>query len=163
ERMRRVGMLMFQTPDEPQGRGRLEEVLQRLPQPGWGGRRNISIDIRWAGGSRGKNRTGSGELGWLRAAGLGAPATLCGAALPKTTRTVPIVFAFAADPVGAGFVGSLARPGGNTTGFMQFEYSLSGKWVELLKEIAPSVTRAAVVRDPANPSGSAQFAVVQAV
>jgi ABC-type uncharacterized transport system substrate-binding protein len=85
------------------------------------------------------------------------------ARLQDATRTVPIVFAFVADPVGAGFVDSLARPGGNTTGFMQFEYSLSGKWLELLKQIVPGVTRAAVIRDPANPSSIAQFAAIQAV
>jgi putative tryptophan/tyrosine transport system substrate-binding protein len=91
------------------------------------------------------------------------PGTLGLAALQQATRTVPIIFTFATDPVGSGFVESLARPGGNTTGFMQFEYSLSGKWLELLKEIAPGTTRAAVIRDHATPSGSAQFAVVQAV
>src|SRR5262249_44161768 len=125
--------------------------------------RNIRIDIRWAGGSSESSRTYARELVALAPDVLVAPASLGVMALQQTTRTVPIVFTFATDPVGAGFVDNLARPGGNTTGFMQFEYSLCGKWVELLKQIAPSVTRAAVVRDPANPSGSAQFAVVQAV
>ena len=130
---------------------------------GWVDGRNVRIDIRWAGGNRDDARKQAGELVALKPDVILASASTNTAALQQATRSVPIVFAMALDPVGGGFVESMAQPGGNITGFMQFEYGLSGKWLELLKEIAPGVTRAAVLRDPANPAGTGQFAVIEAV
>jgi putative ABC transport system substrate-binding protein len=163
ERIRRIGVLMSQAADDPEGQGRFEAFLAALKQLGWTDGRNVRIDTRWAAASADDNRKYAVELLALAPDAILVPGTLGLAALQQATRTVPIIFTFATDPVGSGFVESLARPGGNTTGFMQFEYSLSGKWLELLKEIAPGTTRAAVIRDHATPSGSAQFAVVQAV
>jgi putative ABC transport system substrate-binding protein len=163
ERIRRIGMLMSQAADDPEGQARLEAFLLALQQLGWIDGRNLRIDTRWAAASADDNRKYAAELVALAPDVILVPGSLALAALQQATRTVPIVFTFATDPVGSGSVQSLARPGGNTTGFMQFEYSLSGKWLELLKEIAPGITRAAVIRDHATPSGSAQFAVIQAV
>jgi putative ABC transport system substrate-binding protein len=154
---------MSQAADDPEGQARFEAFLAALKQLGWTDGRNVRIDTRWAAASADDNRRYAAELLALAPDAILVPGTLGLAALQQATRTVPIVFTFATDPVGSGFVESLARPGGNTTGFMQFEYSLSGKWLELLKEIVPGTTRAAVIRDHATPSGSAQFAVVQAV
>jgi putative ABC transport system substrate-binding protein len=163
ERMRHIGIVMSQAPDDPEGQARLGAFLLGLQQLGWTDGHNLRIDTRWAAASADDNRKYAMELVALAPDVILVPGSLGLAALQQATRTVPIVFTFATDPVGSGFVESLARPGGNTTGFMQFEYSLSGKWLELLKEIAPGITRAAVIRDHATPSGSAQFAVVQAV
>ena len=134
-----------------------------LQQLGWIDGRNVRIEYRWAGGDAGNMRKHAAEL-----AALAPDVILTGGSAPlaplqQATRTVPIVFAFVPDPVGAGFVESLARPGGNITGFMQGEYNLSGKWLELLKQIAPGVTRAAVLRDAAITAGIGQFAVIQSV
>ena len=164
ERMRRIGVLTAGTPPQDADmQVRNAAFLQTLQQLGWTVGRNVQIDYRWGMGSADSNRRYAAELVAL------APEVIVGAGtasvgpLMQATRTVPIVFVSVADPVGAGFVQSLSRPGGNATGFIQFEYSLSGKWVELLKEIAPGVTRAAVVRDPALTSGIGQFAVIQSV
>ena len=142
---------------------RLAAFLQALRQLGWTDGQNIRIDCRGGGGDADRIRKYAAELAALAPdviLATGAPATQ---QLLQATRTVPIVFVIVPDPVGSGFVESLSRPGGNATGFMQFEYGLSGKWLELLKEIAPGVTRAAVLRDPAIPAGIGQFAIIQSV
>jgi putative ABC transport system substrate-binding protein len=142
---------------------RVGAFLQTLALLGWSIGRNVRIDIRWATANPVEIRRHAAELAALApdvilVSGGGSTAGV----LLQVTRTVPIVFAGASDPIGAGFVASLARPGGNATGFMTTEYSMAGKWLELLKQIAPGVTRAAVLRDPANPSGTGQFGAVQA-
>ncbi len=161
ERVRRVGVLSGAA-DTPDSRRRFAVFQQRLQQLGWTDGRNVRIDIRWAAANAENYRKYAAELVALAPDVILAP----GASLPailQATRTVPIVFAIVSDPVGSGFVESLSRPGGNATGFMMFEYSLNAKWLELLKEIAPGVTRAAVLRDPTNPTGIGQFAVIQSV
>src|SRR5262245_42479089 len=164
DRMRRIGVLMALAADDPDAQMRIRAFLQALPQLGWTVGRNVQIDTRWATTDTDSLRRHAAELAALApdvlVAGSGT-ATI--APLLQATRTVPIVFTVAVDPVGAGFVASLARPGGNATGFTTFEYGLSGKWLELLKEIAPHVTRAAVLRDPTIASGIGQFAAIQAV
>jgi putative tryptophan/tyrosine transport system substrate-binding protein len=163
ERMRRVGVLVSgTTANDPELPDRVAAFLQGMQQLGWTDGRNIRIDIREGAGNPDTIRKYAAELAALApdvifTAGSGLPLLL------QTTHTVPIVFANVADPVGSGFVDSFARPGGNATGFMLFEYSLSGKWLELLKQIAPGVTRAAVLRDPANVAGIGQFAIIQSV
>jgi putative ABC transport system substrate-binding protein len=142
---------------------RLATFLETLQQLGWTEGQNVQVDRRWGGGDADRIRKYAAELATLNPdviLATGAPATQ---QLLRATRTVPIVFVLVPDPVGSGFVESLSRPGGNATGFMQFEYGLSGKWLELLKEIAPGVTRAAVLRDPALPAGIGQFAIIQSV
>jgi putative ABC transport system substrate-binding protein len=165
DRMRRIGVLMSQAADNPEAQARIAAFLQALQQLGWTEGRNIRIATRW--GPPAINdvqlRNNAAELVALAPDVILASAYRPAAALQQATRTVPIVFAMVLDPVGNGIVEGLARPGGNVTGFMQFEYSLSGKWLELLKQIAPGVTRAAVFRDPSNPSGIGQFAVMQAM
>ncbi len=164
ERMRRMGVLMYLAADDPEAQARLAAFAQALKQLGWSDGRNLRIDTRWATTNADDLRRHAAELVALApdvlVAGTG---TATVAPLLQATRTVPIVFVTVIDPVGAGFVASLARPGGNATGFTMFEYGLSGKWLELPKEIAPRVTRAAVLRDPAIASGIGQFAAVQAV
>ena len=164
ERVRRIGVLMNSPADSPEGKVRFGAFVQGLQQLGWTDGRNIRIDIRWgAAGDSDRHRKYAAELVALAPDVILGTTTTSAAALQRATRTVPIVFAMVVDPVGAGIVESSARPGGNITGFMQFEYSLAGKWLELLKQIAPGVTRAAVFRDPANPAGIGQFAVIQAM
>jgi ABC-type uncharacterized transport system substrate-binding protein len=162
ERVRRIGVLMYLAADDAEGQARLAAFTQALAQLGWSDGRNLRIDIRWA--TADDVRRHAAELAALApdvlVAGTG---TATVAPLLQATRTVPIVFVTVIDPVGAGFVASLARPGGNATGFTIYEYSMSGKWLELLKEIAPRVTRAAVLRDPAVASGIGQFGAVQIV
>ena len=162
ERVRRIGVLMNRAADSPDGQARLAAFQQTLQQLGWSEGRNVRFDILWGADDVERERRYAAELIALAPDIILAGGTLSMAALQQTGRSVPIVFAAIADPVGAGFVDSLARPGGNVTGFMAFEYSLSGKWLELLKEIAPSVKRAAVLRDAANPLGIGQFSVIQA-
>ena len=162
ERVRRIGVLMNRAADNPDGQARLAAFQQTLQQLGWSEGRNVRIDVRWGADDVERERRYAAELIALAPDIILAGGSLSMAALRQTGRSVPIVFAAIADPVGAGFVDSLARPGGNVTGFMAFEYSLSGKWLELLKEIAPSVKRAAVLRDAANPLGIGQFSVIQA-
>ena len=163
ERMRRIGVLMNEAADDPEGQARIAAFHQGLQEWGWTPGRNAQIDIRWGAVDADSSRRYAAELVALAPDVILAPTSPAMGALQQTTRTVPIVFVGIVDPVGAGFVETLARPGGNATGFALFEYSLSGKWPELLKEIAPGVTRAAVLRDPAVGSGPGQYAVIQAV
>jgi putative tryptophan/tyrosine transport system substrate-binding protein len=164
ERMRRIGVLWASAADDSEYQGRMAAFLQGLAQLGWTDGRNVRIDTRWATTNADDLRKHAAELAALAPDVLvGGTGTATAAPLLQATRTVPIVFVVVIDPVGAGFVASLARPGGNATGFTMFEYGLSGKWLELLKQIAPGVTRAAVLRDPALASGIGQFAAVQAV
>jgi putative ABC transport system substrate-binding protein len=163
ERMRRVGVLMNRAADNPEGQARLAAFLQALQQLGWNDGRNVRIDTRWGEDDADRERKYAAELVALVPDIILAGGTLSMAAVQQASRSVPIVFAGVSDPVGAGFVDSLARPGGNVTGFMAFEYGLSGKWLELLKEVAPGVKRAAVLRDTANPGGIGEFSAIQTV
>jgi putative tryptophan/tyrosine transport system substrate-binding protein len=162
ERVRRIGVLLPAAADDAVYQTWVGAFLQGLGQSGWTIGRNVRIDTRWAGVNVVDIRRHAAELAALAPDVIlahGAPAVR---ALLQVTRTVPIVFPTASDPVGVGLVDSQARPGGNATGFMSIEYSLAGKWLELLKQIAPGVTRVAVLHDPANASGIGQFAVIQA-
>jgi ABC-type uncharacterized transport system substrate-binding protein len=163
EQMRRIGVLMNRAADDPEGQARLAAFQQGLQQLGWSDGHNVRVDIRWGEDDVDRERSYAAELVALTPEIILASGTLSVAALQHVSRTLPIVFVGVTDPVGAGLVESLARPGGNVTGFMIYEYSFGGKRLELLKQIAPSVTRAAVLRDPANPAGSAEFAAIQAV
>ena len=162
ERMRRIGVLLNSAPDDPAAQSRLTAFLQGLQQLGWTHGRNVRIDIRWGADDAERVRKSAAELVAL------APDVVLTAGSPTTgpllqaTRTVPIVFVQVADPVGAGFVESLAQPGRNATGFASFEYGISGKWLELLKEIAPGVKRAAVIRTLATAAGPGQLGAIQA-
>jgi len=161
--MRRIGVLMNMAADNAEGQAAAAAFQHDLQQLGWTDGSNVRIDIRWSENDAERDRKYAAELIALAPDVIVGSGTLAVLALQHVTRTLPIVFAQVSDPVGAGMVDSLARPGGNTTGFMNFEYTLSGKWLELLKQIVPSVTRAAVLRDAANPAGIAQFGVIQAV
>jgi putative ABC transport system substrate-binding protein len=163
ERMRRIGVLMGLAADDPESSARLTAFVRGLQQLGWSDGRNVQIDIRWSAGVAEEFRKYAAELVALAPDTLVAISTPSAAALQHATRSVPIVFVQVADPVGSGFVETLARPGGNATGFTVFEYSISGKWLELLKEIAPGTTRAVVLRDPSSPVGIGQFGALQAV
>jgi putative ABC transport system substrate-binding protein len=163
DRVRRIGVLMNRASDSPEGQMRFAAFLQGLQEAGWAIGRNARIDIRWGADDVDRERKYAAELVALVPDIILASGTLGVAAVQQASRSVPIVFASVADPVGGGFVDSLARPGGNVTGFMVYEYSLSGKWLELLKELAPSVKRAAVVRNPVSPTGIGQFSAIQAV
>jgi putative ABC transport system substrate-binding protein len=164
ERVRRIGVLVASSADDAEFQARVAAFNEGLAQLGWTEGRNVRIDTRWATTNADDLRKHAAELAASTPDVLvGASGTTTVAALLQATRTVPIVFAIVIDPVGAGFVANLARPGGNATGFTMFEYGMSGKWLELLKEIAPGVTRAAVLRDPAIASGIGQFGAVQAV
>jgi putative tryptophan/tyrosine transport system substrate-binding protein len=162
DRMRRIGVLFGAAADNPTIQARLAAFLQVLQQLGWTEGRNVRIDTRGGAGSADSIRRHAAELVALAPDVILANGVVTEQVL-QATRNVPIVFVIVPDPVGSGFVDSLSRPGGNATGFMQFEYSLSGKWLELLKEIAPDATRAAVLWDPATPAGIGQFAVIQSV
>jgi len=162
ERMRRVGVLMNLTADDPEASARVTAFAQGLQQLGWTAGHNVRIDYRWDAGDADRSRRYAAELVALAPdviLAVGSPAV---AALQQATRTVPIVFAIVVDPVGAGFVDSLAHPGGNLTGFIVYEYGTSAKWLELLKAIAPELKRVAVLRDAAIAAGPAQFGVIQA-
>jgi putative tryptophan/tyrosine transport system substrate-binding protein len=163
ERMRRIGVLINRAADNKEGQARLAAFQQALQQLGWSDGRNVRIDIRWGADDVDRERKYAAELVALVPDIILAGGSLSVAAVQQASRSVPIVFASVSDPVGAGFVDSLARPGGNVTGFMAFEWNLSGKWLELLKEVAPGVKRAAVLRDAANPGGTAQFSAIQIV
>jgi putative ABC transport system substrate-binding protein len=163
DRMRHVGVLMSTAADDPEAQARIAAFQQGLQQLGWIVGRNVRIDIRWGGSDAESIRRYAAELVALAPDVILAHGGSTVGPLLQATRTVPIVFPVAGDPVGEGFVDSLARPGGNATGFMNYEYSLSGKWLELLKQIAPSVTRVAVLRNAATASGPGQFAAIQAV
>jgi putative tryptophan/tyrosine transport system substrate-binding protein len=162
ERVRRVGVLMAAAADDPEYQARVVAFRQSLQQLGWADGRNVQVDTRWATDS-GDLRRHAAELAALAPDVIvAATGTTTVAPLLQATRTVPIVFVLAIDPVGAGFVASLSRPGGNVTGFTMFEYGMSVKWLELLKEISTRVSRAVVLRDPAIASGIGQFGALQA-
>ncbi len=160
QRVRRIGVLLSVAADTAGYQAGIEAFQQRLALLGWA---NLRIDVRWGNASTAEIHRHAAELAALAPDVILASGTSTAGPLLQATRTVPIVFALAVDPVGAGLVDSLARPGGNATGFTQFEYSLSGKWLELLKQVAPSVTRVAVLRNAAIASGPAQFGVIQAM
>src|SRR6516164_4913614 len=162
ERMRHIGVLMTTAAGDPEGQARIAAFLQGLQQWGWTVGGNVRMDIRFAADNA-ATRKQANDLASLAPDVILANSSVAVGSLLQATRTVPIVFAIVADPVGAGFVDSLARPGGNATGFMSYEYGIGGKWLELLKEIAPGVTRVAALRDPATPSGAALFGVIQAM
>ena len=163
QRMRRIGVLMNLEQNDPEPQARLAAFRQALQELGWIDGRNILMEYRWGAADVARARKLAAELIALAPDVILASASPTVAGLQEVTRTVPIVFANVIDAVGAGFVESMARPGGNTTGFTAFEYSISGKWLEMLKQIAPRVTRVAVLRDAAISSGIGQFAVIQAV
>src|SRR5262249_29705110 len=163
DRVRHIAVFTGADANDPNIQARYAAFVEKLQQLGWTDGQNVRIDHRGGAGDADTIRKQAAELAALALDIIvctGGPAT---EAILKATRTVPIVFAVVPDPVGSGFVDSLSRPGRNATGFMQFEYSLSGKWLELLKQIAPGVTRAAVLRDPAITAGIGQFAVIQSV
>jgi putative tryptophan/tyrosine transport system substrate-binding protein len=162
ERMRRIGALVASTADDQDNKALFAVFERQLQHLGWTNGHNVRIDYRFAAGNLENYRKYAAELVALAPDVILAPGNSLGHML-QATRTVPIVFPYAADPVGSGFIESLSRPGGNATGFVLFEYELSAKWLELLKEIAPSVTRAAVLRDPNAITGIGQFAVIQSV
>jgi putative ABC transport system substrate-binding protein len=163
ERMRRIGVLTGASADDPDNKTVLAAFHLGLQQLGWTDGRNVRIDTRWAGGDADRTRKYAAELIALAPdVILTTGSSTTGPAL-RATRTVPIVFVIVPDPVGSGFIDSLSQPGGNATGLMQFEYSLSGKWLELLKEITPGVTRALVLWDPTITAGIGQFAIIQSV
>jgi putative ABC transport system substrate-binding protein len=163
ERMRRIGVLMRGTAEDPDEQARLTAFLQGLQEWGWSDGHNVSIDIRWSAADSDRRRRYATELVALAPDVILADTSAVVAALQQATQTVPIVFAGVIDPVGAGFVASVAQAGGNTTGFASLDYGTSGKWLELLKEIAPRVTRAGILRDPTFAAGIGQLAAIQAV
>ena len=163
ERVRPIGVLLPIAKDDPDYQPWVGAFRQALQELGWVDGRNVQIDIRWATTNPAEIRRQAAELAALAPDVILAPGTSTVGPLMRATHTVPIVFPIIADPVSGGFVDSLARPGGNATGFMLFEYSISGKWLELLKQIAPVVKRVAVLGDPDTPTGPAQFGVIQAV
>jgi len=160
--MRHVGLLMNTSAETPESQSRLALFVQGLREAGWVDGRNIQIETRWAAGDPGRFHKYAAELVALAPDVLLASTTPAVTALHQATRSIPIVFVGVVDPVGSGLVASLARPGGNATGFVVFEYALAAKWLELLKEIAPGLTRAAVLRDPTIAAGIGQFAAIQA-
>jgi putative tryptophan/tyrosine transport system substrate-binding protein len=161
DRVRRIGVLAAQAATDPEGQARLAAFLQGLQELGWSVGRNVRIDIRWSAGNADDTRKYAADLVALAPDVIQSNGTPAVAALLQATRTVPIVFSVVADPVAAGFVDSLARPGGNVTGFMTYEFGIRAKWLELLKEIAPGTTRAAVLRDAAASVGIGMFAAIQ--
>jgi ABC-type uncharacterized transport system substrate-binding protein len=163
ERMRRIGVLMPFAADDLEGQARIAALLQELQPLGWTVGRNVRIDYRWSAGDAVNMRKYAAELVALAPDVILTSGAAGAAPLLQATRTVPIVFVLVADPVGAGFVDSLARPGGNATGFTAVEYGFSGKWLELVKQIAPAVTRVAVIRDPAITAGIGMFGAIQSM
>jgi putative ABC transport system substrate-binding protein len=163
DRMRRIGVLLPGTADDAEYQARRAVFLQALQQLGWSDGRNVLIDTRWAAGDPNVIRKYVGELIALAPDVILTAGSATMGPLLQATRTVPIVFTTVLDPVGAGFVDSLAQPGGNATGFIAFEYGLSGKWLELLTQITPGLTRVAILRDPAIAAGIGQFAAIQSV
>jgi putative ABC transport system substrate-binding protein len=162
ERMRRIGVLNSLAADDPEAQARHAAFLQALQPLGWTDQRNVWIDTRWGGGDAERIRKIAAELVALEPDVILTTGANTLAPLLQLTRTVPIVFVLVPDPVGAGFVDSLARPGGNATGFLTFEFGVSVKWLELVKQIAPSVSRVAIIRDAATTVGMGQFAAIQA-
>jgi putative tryptophan/tyrosine transport system substrate-binding protein len=163
EPLRRVGILETLAKDAPGKREQHTAFFEAFEQLGWTPGRNVQIEARWGGGDEAATRKHAAELVALAPEVILAGGGTSAEVMLKTTRTIPIVFVLVPDPVGSGFVERLSRPGGNATGLMMFEYNLCGKWLELLKEIAPSVTHAAVLRDPTFVEGIGQFTVIQAV
>jgi putative ABC transport system substrate-binding protein len=163
ERVRRVGVLMAIPAADAESRTRIAVFQQSLQQLGWIDGRNLQIEYRWAHGKIDEIRKNAVELAALAPDVILASGSAVAGPLLQTTRIIPVVFVIVPDPIGAGFVDSLAKPGGNATGFLMFEYGISGKWVELLKQIAPSVRRAAVIRDPNITAGIGQFGAIQSV
>ena len=163
ERVRRIGVLMSLAADDREGQVRIAAFVQGLQQLGWTDGHNVQIDTRWGAGDDDRARRYAAELVALAPDVILASGGSVVGLMRQATRTVPIVFTQTPDPVGAGFVESLARPGGNATGFTLFEYGLAGKWLELLKQIAPGMTRAAVLRDSAIAQGIGQFGAIQSV
>ncbi|MGB9323656.1 MAG: ABC transporter substrate-binding protein [Pseudolabrys sp.] len=161
ERVRRVGVLMPFTANDPEAQARNALFEQSLRELGWMVGRDLQIDYRWPGGEAASIRRDAAELVALAPDVIMTVGSLTMGPMQLATQTIPIVFVNLADPVGAGFVQSLARPGGNATGFTNYEYSMSGKWVELLKQIAPNVKRVAVLRDPTSAAGIGQFSAIQ--
>jgi putative ABC transport system substrate-binding protein len=161
--MRRIGILMPWAANDPTAKARVGAFQQELQRLGWTDGRNIRIDIRWAAGNADETRKQASELVGLAPDAILTSTSPSMVALRRVTRTVPIVFVQVLDPVGAGFVASLGRPGGNASGFTLFEFGFSGKWLELLKEITPGLKRAAILRDPDSPAGIGQFAAIQTV
>jgi ABC-type uncharacterized transport system substrate-binding protein len=162
EKVRRIGVLQPLAADDPESPARVTAFAQGLQQFGWTDGRNVRIDYRWAAGDTDRYRRYAAELVALAPDVILASSSPAMMSLQQLTRTMPIVFVSVVDPVGAGFVESLARPGGNATGFVLYEYGMSAKWLELLKEIVPLLKLAAVLRDPAIASGAGQYAVIQA-
>ena len=163
ERMRRIGVLMSFAEDDPGAKSRTAALIESLEQLGWTIGRNVQIDIRWGAADPALSRKYAAELATAAPDVILSGASASIAALREATRTLPIVFVGVTDPVGAGYVASLARPGGNVTGFAFVEYGMGGKWLQLLKEIAPGMTRAAILRDPALPAGTGQLGAIQAL
>jgi putative tryptophan/tyrosine transport system substrate-binding protein len=163
ERLRRIGVLLYLQEDDPEARTYVAAFLQGLQKLGWIVGRNVQIDYRWTAGDADRVRKYAAELVALAPDVILTAGSAHVGPLQQATRSVPIVFVQATDPVGGGLVNSLARPGGNATGFTNFELDISAKWLELLKQVAPRLTRVAVLRDPANPSGTGQFGAIQAV
>jgi putative ABC transport system substrate-binding protein len=163
DRMRRIGVLMNTAADDAEGQARLIAFVQGLQQLGWTNSQNTRIEIRWGAGDVDLFRRYAAELVAFEPDVILAGSGSAIPALLAATHTIPVVFAQTADPVGAGFVASLARPGGNATGFTQIEYSMSGKWLELLKQIAPGTKRAAVIRDASDPGGMGQWGAIHAL
>jgi putative ABC transport system substrate-binding protein len=163
ERLRRIGVLMSSAQDDAESKARITAFLGVLEQWGWTDGRNVRIDIRWGAGDPKRIHGYAGELVAITPDVILATGSATLGPLLQATRVVPIVFVIVPDPVGAGFVDSLAKPGGNATGFLMFEYSLAGKWLELLKEISPGIARVAVLRDPSITAGIGQFGAIQAV
>jgi ABC-type uncharacterized transport system substrate-binding protein len=163
ERVRRIGLLMNLAADDQQSMARIAIFLQGLHQLGWIDGRNVRVDYRWGAGDHERVRKSAEELIALAPEVILAVGAITVGPLQQVSRTVPIVFVNVTDPVGAGFVANLARPGGNTTGFTLFEYGISGKWLELLKQIRPRVARAAILRDPTLIASTSQFAAIQSV
>jgi putative ABC transport system substrate-binding protein len=161
--MRRIGILMNLAADDAEGQMRLTALMQGLQQLGWTDGRNLRIDYRWGAGDTDRHRKYAAELVALSPDAILASAAQAVDALQQTTHTVPVVFVNVVDPVGAGYVDSLAQPGGNITGFILYDYGVSGKWLELLKEVAPQLKRVAVLRDATTASGIGQLAVIQAM
>src|SRR5262249_33028428 len=163
ERVRRIGVLMNLAADDAEGQARLAAFLQGVQEAGWAVGRNVRIDLRWDAGDADRFRAQASELVTLAPDAILASSVPVVTPLLQATRSVPIVFVQVVDPVGAGLVASMARPGGNATGFTVFEYGIGGKWVELLKEIAPTVTRVAALRDAASTSGIGLMGAIRSV
>jgi putative ABC transport system substrate-binding protein len=161
EPVRRIGVLMNRAADSSEGQGRIAAIRQRLQQLGWSDGQNLLMEVRWGADDPDLERRGATELAALAPDAVLVGGSLGVTAMLRVSRAIPVVFAGVADPVGLGVVASLAHPGGNATGFMPFEYSFTAKLLELLKQIAPGVRRAAILRDSFAPQGIANFAVIQ--